>query len=147
MLEWKSEYETGVPELDAQHKVLFANINQIGKLLEKPEIERSEADRLLVFLENYARQHFGGEETCMERFRCPAHARNKMEHEMFLHVLRIARDEFEAATMPRKVLERLHESMDWWLNDHILKVDVQLKGCVGKTASGGKKRSAPRIDI
>jgi hemerythrin len=131
MLEWTSDYETGVPELDAQHKVLFDNINRLEKLLEKPEIVPAEAASLLEFLEQYAAQHFVGEETCMARFHCPAHARNKKEHEMFLHILKIARGEFESAAKPRSVLERLHENMAWWINDHILKIDVKLKPCVG----------------
>ena|SRR5208283_754879 len=131
MLEWKSDYETGVPWLDAQHKVLFHNINLLGKLLDKPEIKRSAADSLLAFLDNYAEQHFNGEETCMMRFRCPAHAENKMQHKIFLDVLRFARGEFEATTMPKKVLEELHETMELWINNHILKTDIQLKGCVG----------------
>ena len=136
MLEWNSDYETGVPELDTQHKVLFDNINRIGKLLDKPEIDRAEAAYLLKFLEQYATQHFSGEETCMARFHCPAHGRNKKEHEMFLEILKIAKSEFESVTMPRKVLERLHESMVWWINDHILKVDIKLKGFVGTSKLG-----------
>ena len=136
MLEWKSDYETGVPELDTQHRVLFDNINRIGKLLEKPEIDRAEAAYLLNFLEQYAAQHFSGEETCMARFRCPAHARNKTEHKMFMEILEIARGEFESTDKPRKVLERLHESMVWWINDHILKVDIKLKDFVGTSKLG-----------
>jgi len=136
MLEWKSDYETGVPELDTQHKVLFDNINRIGKLLDKPDIERAEAAYLLNFLEQYAAQHFSGEETCMARFRCPAHARNKTEHEMFMEIVKMARGEFESATMPAKVLERLHESMVWWIDNHILKVDIKLKEFVGTSKPG-----------
>jgi hemerythrin len=141
MLEWKSDYETGVPELDTQHKVLFDNINRIGKLLDKPDIERAEAAYLLQFLEQYAAQHFSGEETCMARFHCPAHERNKNEHEMFLEILKIARGEFESTTLPKPVLERLHESMVWWINDHILKVDIKLKGCV-ETSQPGRTTTA-----
>ena len=138
MLEWKSEYETGVPDLDTQHKVLFDNINRIGKLLDKQDIERAEAAYLLNFLEKYAAQHFSGEEACMARFRCPAHERNKTEHEMFLEILTVATGEFESAAMPKKVLERMHESMVWWINNHILKVDINLKDFVGTPPSGIK---------
>jgi hemerythrin len=136
MLEWKSDFETGVLELDTQHKVLFDNINRIGKLLEKQDIDRSEAAYLLNFLEQYAAQHFTGEETCMARFRCPAHERNKKEHEMFMEILKFARGEFDSATLPGKVLERLHESMVWWINNHILKVDIKLKDFVRKSLTG-----------
>ena len=39
MLEWKSDYETGVPAIDLQHKVLFDHINRLEKLLNEAEID------------------------------------------------------------------------------------------------------------
>lgn len=131
MLEWKSDYETGVPTIDTQHKVLFDNINRLEALLAKDEIVRSEADYLLKFLDGYAAQHFKGEETCMARFRCPSHARNREEHAQFLETLKFAREEYKIAHKPRAVLERLHETLAFWINNHILQVDVQLKACPG----------------
>jgi hemerythrin len=134
MLEWKPAYETGVPEIDTQHKVLFDNINRLGKLLDKAEVDRAEADYLLKFLENYAEQHFKGEESCMARYRCPAHNRNKEEHAQFRTILGFAIGQYETATTPKMVLTRLHDSMVWWISNHILKVDIQLKSCVGSKA-------------
>jgi hemerythrin len=131
MLEWKSDYETGVLAIDSQHKVLFDHINRLGKLLEQATIEGSEMDNLLIFLEDYARQHFNSEETCMARFRCPAYARNKEDHGLFLNVLKFYKGEYEVTSRPKEMLERLHESMVWWINQHILKVDIQLKDFVG----------------
>jgi len=135
MIEWKPDYETGVLAIDNQHKVLFDHINRLGTILEKTEIERHEADYLLTFLEDYAVLHFKGEETCMARFRCPAHQRNKEDHALFLNILRFCRGQYEVATKPKAVLERLHESMVWWINHHILNVDVQLKDFVETTQS------------
>jgi len=143
MLEWKSEYETGVPTIDTQHSMLFNNINLLEQLLAREVFERAEANYLLHFLERYAAQHFNGEETCMARYRCPVHAKNKEEHANFLNTLRTAKAEFETSDAPRQVLERLHESMVWWIHNHILKVDIQLRDCAGV------KRSAvdsPRRD-
>jgi hemerythrin len=131
MLEWKTDYETGVPAVDTQHKVLFDNINRLETLLAKDEIVRSEADYLLKFLDGYAAQHFKGEETCMARFRCPSHARNKEEHSQFMETLKFAREEYKIAHKPRSVLERLHETLVFWINNHILQVDIQLKNCQG----------------
>ena len=30
----------------------------------------------------------------------------------------------------RDLLQRLHTTLVWWINSHILKVDIQLKDCV-----------------
>lgn len=134
MLEWNPDYETGVPAIDTQHRVLFDTINRIEMLLNKVDIDRGEADYLLEFLEQYAAQHFKSEETCMARYHCPAHGKNKMEHEQFLNVVRYCRTEYAATTPKRELLERLHATVVWWINNHILKVDIQLRDCVGLNA-------------
>jgi hemerythrin len=137
MLEWKADYETGVPTVDTQHKVLFDNINRLGKLLGKDDIERAEANYLLQFLESYAEQHFKGEESCMARYRCPAYGKNKEEHAQFRTILGFAIGQYETTATPKVVLVRLHESMVWWIHNHILKVDIQLKGCVSAKVDAG----------
>src|ERR1035437_7311831 len=130
MLEWKPDYETGVPEIDTQHKVLFDNINRLGKLLDKEEIERAEGDYLLDFLKQYIAQHFQFEETCMARFRCPSHAKNKEQHAQLQNALAHFNKDYAVLGPSKNLLQRLHSTMVWWINSHILKVDVQLKGYV-----------------
>jgi hemerythrin len=134
MLEWKSDYETGVMTIDTQHRMLFNNINLLEKLLVKETVEPAEANYLLNFLERYAAQHFNGEETCMARYRCPAHAKNKEEHGQFMSTLKLARSQHDVSDKPKEILQRLHESMVWWIHNHILKVDIQLKDCAGAKA-------------
>jgi hemerythrin len=130
MLEWKPDYETGVPAIDTQHKVLFDNINRLGRLLDKEEIEVVEADYLLDFLRQYVVQHFRHEETCMARFRCPSHSKNKEQHDQLTNALTHFSQEYEIHGPLRDMLQRLHTTMVWWISSHILKVDVQLKACV-----------------
>ena len=130
MLEWNSDYETGVSAIDTQHRVLFNTINRIELLLAKVDIDRGEADYLLAFLEQYAAQHFNGEETCMARYHCPSHSKNKQEHGQFLNVVKFCRAEYAASTPTREVLERLHATSVWWIKNHILKVDIQLRDSV-----------------
>jgi len=130
MLEWKSEYETGVPEIDTHHKVLFDNINRLGKLLDKTEIEQAEADYLLDFLQHYVASHFKYEETCMARFRCPNHAKNREQHTQLQNALAHFKEDYTVHGPLRDLLHRLHTTLVWWINSHILKVDIQLKDCV-----------------
>ena len=131
MLEWKSDYETGVLSIDEQHRVLFDYINRLGRLLEKEKIDRAEAHNLLTFLETYAKRHFNGEENCMARFRCPAYERNKEDHALFLNMFEFYKSQDKTKPTSKAMLERLHQTMVWWINQHILKVDVQLKDSVG----------------
>ena len=137
MLEWNPDYETGVPEIDTQHKVLFDNINRLGKLLGKEEIEQAEADSVLDFLQQYVVQHFQHEENCMARFHCPAHAKNKEQHIQLLNALMHFNEDYATAGLMKDKLQRLHMTLVWWINSHILKVDIQLKDCVQSKAPAG----------
>jgi hemerythrin len=144
MLEWKPDYETGVPAIDTQHKVLFDTINRIEQLLGNVAVDRAGTDYLLEFLEEYAAQHFKDEETCMARYHCPAHAKNKEEHEQFLNVVRRCRSECMITNPTWEVLEKLHTTVAWWINNHILNVDIQLRGCLGSGTTAGPTSRAGR---
>jgi hemerythrin len=137
MLEWKPDYETGVPEIDTQHKVLFDNINRLGKLLDQEEIERAEADYLLEFLRHYVVQHFRDEEVCMARFHCPNHAKNKEQHAQLQNALAHFDTEYAVLGPLRELLLRLHTTLVWWINSHILKVDIQLRESAGLKVNAG----------
>ena len=73
----------------------------------------------------------------MARFKCPAYEKNKQDHSLFLNILRFYKAKCEATDKPRAMLERLHQSMSWWINQHILKVDIQLKDFVGTKQVAG----------
>jgi hemerythrin len=137
MLEWKPDYATGVPEIDTHHKVLFDNINRLGKLLDRKELERAEADYLLNFLKQYVVQHFKFEENCMARFRCPNHAKNKEQHVQLQDALADFNVDYAALGLSRELLQRLHTTMVWWITSHILKVDIELRGCVAAKKPAG----------
>ena len=38
----------------------------------------------------------------------------------------------------RDLLQRLHTTLVWWINSHILKVDIQLKDCVQSRGASGR---------
>jgi hemerythrin len=132
MLEWKENYETGVLQIDTQHKVLFNNINRLEDLLSSRDIDPAEADYLLGFLEQYAEQHFETEETCMVRHRCPAYGKNKEGHAQFRSALGHFKNEYTALGPTRELVQRLHETLVFWINSHILQIDMQLRTSVKK---------------
>jgi hemerythrin len=84
MIKWSEDYATGIQTVDDQHKMLILHINQLEELIKHPHptpqaIEDGHA--LVKFLEQYADMHFGHEEDCMARHRCPAHALNQEQHQ------------------------------------------------------------------
>jgi hemerythrin len=64
----------------------------------------------------------------MARSLCPAYKKNKEGHALFLSNLRFYRGQYENTSEPKDMLGQLHESLVWWMNEHILKVDMQMKG-------------------
>jgi hemerythrin len=70
-LHWKSDYETGVREIDLQHRFFMDLINRLHEEL----IGATDSDyRAALFeeLSNYARFHFVSEENLMFKFGYPS---------------------------------------------------------------------------
>lgn len=127
MTQWTKEFETGFPELDAQHRKLFEMIDQITELLEAPTLDDQKVLTLVTELENYARCHFECEERCMAETLCPAREVNIDAHRTFLEgVVRLKHD-FADKGEKREFLAVLQASLRAWLRNHILRIDATLK--------------------
>ena len=85
---------------------------------------------LVEFLENYADTHFNEEEGCMERYRCPAHQKNKEAHEQFRTFFKEFKARYQAKGFRREILLELHKTLSQWIEEHILRVDTQLRACI-----------------
>lgn len=127
---WTKEFETGSAKLDLQHRLLITNINHLGELLHttNPTKDEVETVSLVVdFLESYADNHFKLEEECMERHRCPAHIENLHAHGRFRGFFHRYRQQCAAEGYRVELLRTLHETCRSWIQDHILKIDTQLR--------------------
>ena len=78
-MKWSDSYATGIPRIDEQHKMIFQFAGDFRDALEEGRGE-GVYGTLLKSLGLYIRTHFGFEEQCMERFRCPVAALNKEAH-------------------------------------------------------------------
>lgn len=130
MLQWNPLYETGVQLVDTQHKVLFENINKLEELTHEAQIKKAEVDRVLQFLETYAINHFNFEEQCMHRYHCPTHEENKRAHALFLQNFTKLKDEYQLQGPTHYFLKHLYSVASNWIQNHIMRVDVKLKGSV-----------------
>ena len=140
MLLWTKQFETGSVKLDLQHRLLIDNINLLGEELQNPDPTGEEAQhaaRLLEYLEAYANIHFKVEEKCMERYRCPAHAKNQQEHERFREFIRNYKKLCELEGFKVELLKNLHGVIRSWIEEHILKIDTQLRPCIPPALQGG----------
>ena len=140
MIIWTKQFETGSVKLDLQHRLLIDNINLLGEELQNTDPTGEEAQhaaRLLEYLEAYANIHFNFEERCMESYRCPAHAKNQQEHERFRGFIRDYKRLCELEGFRVELLRSLHGAIRTWIQEHILKVDTQLRPCIASSKRGG----------
>ncbi len=130
-LEWANIYATGVEEIDVQHRKLFKMINELGDAIKAGQGSEA-APQALKFLGDYVKTHFGYEEECMHKLKCPVAGKNKEAHESFLKLFTKYNDRFRAEGYKEDVVVELHTIAVDWLVKHICGVDVNMKHCVRK---------------
>ena len=135
MLLWTEQFETGHPLVDTQHRMLISYINRLEDLAGNLNPSRVEVElflRFIEFLETYILTHFGEEEKCMNRFKCPVREENQTAHRAFLAFFRKFKLRLEAEGYRPQVVRELHDSCSAWIQQHILRIDVQLKPCLNQ---------------
>lgn len=130
MLTWNASFETGSQLVDSQHKILFDKINALEKLIQKPNLNKAEVDSFVEFLASYVANHFKFEEMCMLQHKCPAHAENKTAHAALIATLTAWKKEYDTKGATKEVLTKLHSVASSWIQNHIMKIDIQLRPCM-----------------
>ena len=123
-LQWTTALSIGVPEIDAQHRELFARIDRLlDAMLQR---DRQEAVRLLGFLREYAVVHFAGEERLMEQTGYADMPRHVAEHRRFALALRQIDADYRALGASADLVLRVEQVAVGWLRDHVYFTDVAL---------------------
>ncbi|QGY38625.1 bacteriohemerythrin [Pseudodesulfovibrio cashew] len=123
-IEWTDDLSVGLPEIDEQHKALFALANDLVAGIERGEGQTVLRD-ILTRLREYCFFHFDEEETYMQDIGYPKARAHAAEH-----ALLSAR-----ATALSKLLENgesipaegAADFLEAWIFSHVLKEDVALK--------------------
>jgi hemerythrin-like metal-binding protein len=134
MIQWTKEFETGSATLDQQHRLLIDNINLLEEFLHITNPTKQESKflyQLVDYLEAYANIHFTAEEKCMASYRCSVHTVNQHAHERFREFIHNYKRLCEIEGFKVELVRNLHELMRAWIQEHILKIDTQLRPCIG----------------
>ncbi len=122
-LSWRSDYEIGVKQVDAEHRKLFDLVNEYhDKHLHGAN--RKEIERILNSLVAYAEEHFQSEEAIMEQYGYPRLEDHRKQHaDLFISIFDITQKLLdEPAKADRETLSFLRK----WLRDHIVQDDVDI---------------------
>ena len=123
IIEWSSEFELGIAEIDQDHKTLIALINEVHSGIESG----ASTARVLAVLKEIYRQisgHFADEEHYMREVRYMSYAEHKEDHEILLDDLRDIMEQVQAdGGYPRG---RLSRDLYYWFSEHFRIHDARL---------------------
>ncbi|MBI3200924.1 MAG: bacteriohemerythrin [Myxococcales bacterium] len=149
LFEWSGDYETGVREIDDQHRALVRLINQLDEARSSGSSECSAAE---VFdrLSDYVRYHFTAEERALLERGLPEDAlrAHQAQHDQFVH--RVQRLGSLQRTRTFVASEELMGFLVSWLTDHILRRDrrdlavLEVAAEHGRGADDGSSEAALR---
>lgn len=129
IFEWKSEYDTGVEEIDNQHKVLVSLINELSGLV-GDNFDRGAAEDVFNKLKNYTVFHFATEESLMAQY-------HYAERDLHAHLLQHRQFEEEIASVQHDFsqisIEDCNVILSYltnWLINHICKVDKRFSSFI-----------------
>lgn len=119
-IEWKAEYNVGIPLIDKQHKQLVNVINRLGD-----QGSGGMMSYVMDELDAYVKEHFRAEEDLMRKADYPDFAAHKDEHRGFEEWLAAVRQSFNIGGASSHMLaSSVNDFLRGWLVNHILKSDM-----------------------
>ncbi|MGQ9819971.1 MAG: bacteriohemerythrin [Candidatus Kapaibacteriales bacterium] len=120
LIEWNDKLSVGVPEMDNQHKRLFAIINDLDDAMKQGK-GKDVIGKVLSGLETYVHTHFRSEEEFMKKIGFPGLEIQKEEHKKYTDEIEKFHREFKEGKTMLSV--QLMNFLRNWLLDHIGKKD------------------------
>lgn len=129
IFEWKSEYETGVDEIDYQHRVLVSLINELSDLASN-QFDLEAAGEVFEKLKSYTVFHFATEEELMGQYRYEErdHQAHLLQHRQFEKEIESVQQDFNQVSVEdcNVILSYLKN----WLINHIGRTDKRLAAVI-----------------
>lgn len=125
MYQFTDDLRIGIPEIDEQHRHLFALINEAFETLasDEADLQLAAAD-LLGRLKDYAATHFAHEEAYMKKIQDPELEPQRRAHADFAAYVNAAHPERLDNERIRPAFEELLKYLSNWLFRHIIGSDA-----------------------
>jgi hemerythrin len=123
-MQWSEQYSLGIEEVDAQHRVLVAAIDDLEAAIANPDHRQRWTNIYYAIerLSEWGRVHFAVEEALMRILRYPDAERHAAEHLVFTNYLK----DLEQRALEHNVDEsEIIAYLKNWLFGHIQQIDRQ----------------------
>lgn len=136
---WTKHLETGVIEIDSQHKKLVALLNSLVNGLIN-ESKQEDVDHIFISLKQYANEHFKLEETMFMPYFTDDHlgVEHVENHRFFVRKI----EELYEDSKSQNQHENLISFLIQWLVAHILESDLQMVKYIQLIKAGSTKEDA-----
>lgn len=122
---WTQDLAVGVKEIDIQHRVLFAKINDLISAMDSHD-SAPHIERFFIFLEDYAASHFSMEQKAMVVYKYPDKAAHFKEHEIFTRAIEDLKATYDSNGASVQLRAELKVKLCDWLVKHVSVVDRSL---------------------
>ncbi|OHD64088.1 MAG: hypothetical protein A2176_08750 [Spirochaetes bacterium RBG_13_51_14] len=120
---WNKELETGIEEIDNQHRELIKRIESLDLAIYGGKA-KVELVMMIEYLESYVNEHFDAEESLMMKINYPDISRHISEHKSFRELFaRIKREYMEKGANNYLAME-LDREVRKWFENHLLVTDT-----------------------
>lgn len=121
-ISWKPELETGVLEIDDQHRSIFVKVNAMMEAVQARQ-GKEEVGKMLDFLGDYVVTHFAAEEKFMAERQYPNLAAHRAIHLLFMNDFQILKNQFERDGATAALVTSVQRQVVNWLFEHIRGTD------------------------
>jgi len=121
-IEWRTEFHTGIEEIDKSHRYLFDKINDFIEATK--EGDHSVIFEVFTFLANHTQTYFKTEEELMRRYDYPFLESHLQEHKRFIeNFLALTKEAEAGASDPHYLSFRVQLLLFDWFTGHLAKTD------------------------
>jgi hemerythrin len=143
ILHWVPELDTGIEEIDVQHRRIVGYINRLYELRDTPN--RESLGDVIAEMVDYTISHFAFEEGVMESAGYMFSGPHKRVHELFTRKVAEMQGRFNAG---ENITAELHGLLSRWLFNHIRNEDhgyIDAVKVYQRVAKGGNAAVAEQI--
>jgi len=121
--DWKDEFNTGIPEIDRQHRELFKKMDQLSLGIYGGK-SREHLKEMMQFLDDYVESHFAAEEELLMSANYPDYGKHREQHSRFRLIFASFLSDFEKKGGDSYLAIRLEKEIRSWWETHILHMDL-----------------------